>query len=87
MVTALLWASRPSTAAMWATAGPTFLNPSSVRLCTVIFFWKVSRDTPLYILAYPYLQQAPILRLLQAGSLASKLARSMRTCFAQGSEQ
>ena len=53
-VTASLCASNPSTAAILATEGPSLSNPSFVSSCTVMYFTKESRDTPLYIRLYPY---------------------------------
>ena len=50
-VTALSCASSPSTLAIVATEGPRFRSPSSLRLCTVIFFTNESSDTPLYMRA------------------------------------
>ena len=46
-VTARLCACSPSSSAILATEGPSSLSPSRLRLCTVIFFWNESRDTPL----------------------------------------
>ena len=33
------------------TVGPRPCSPAGVRVCTVIFFWKLSSDTPLYMRA------------------------------------
>ena len=35
------------------TVGPRPCSPAGVRVCTVIFFWKLSSDTPLYMRAAP----------------------------------
>ena len=50
-VTAALCAPKPSTAAMTSTCGPTFLMPSSVSRCIVMYLTKVSRLTPPYMRA------------------------------------
>lgn len=50
-VTARRCASRPSISAILATLGPSACSPSYDRFCTVIFFWKLSSETPLYMRA------------------------------------
>lgn len=53
------------------TVGPRPCSPAGVRVCTVIFFWKLSSDTPLYMRAA---RQTPHL------TITTVFPASFRTC-------
>lgn len=61
MLTARLWASRPSTAASCITALETLRKPSAVRFDEVMCFTKEPRLTPEYCFAYPYVAKKIVL--------------------------